>query len=94
MALVKKGTLFGWPPIVWAGLSIASLMWVAKLAKERTGPKFLFGVPVSSSITIPPNKRWLVELRNGDRTQMSSAQLQQAIDAHGVKTYQEIKQTA
>jgi hypothetical protein len=44
----------------------------------------------SSTVTVPPGKTWLVNLKNGDTTTMTSVQLQNAIEAKGVKSYSEI----
>lgn len=87
-------------PIVW-GIAAAGIFYAIKKWSDRRietmwsrvpiGP--LGTTPASSTITVPPGKRWLVTLKNGDTTQMTSAQLQNAIEAKGVRYYREIKTT-
>lgn len=75
-----------------AGFFVVSA--VAKAAGESARSHLLrYGFapgPQKVSMPIPPGKKWLVQLRNGDRTLMSSNQLQNALNAKAVKTYQEV----
>lgn len=85
------------PPLVVAGVSLGALYlfwrsWSKKAEKDIN--MFFYGqptTPASSTITVPPGKKWLVNLRNGQTTTMTSTQLQKAIEAKGVKSYSEIK---
>lgn len=84
------------PPLVVAGVSLGALYlfyrsWSKKA--ERDINMFFYGqptTPASSTITVPPGKRWLVNLKNGQTATMTSIQLQNAIEAKGVKSYREI----
>lgn len=81
--------------IIWAIAVVGGFFVINRIVKakaEKALPALFRGM-VSQTVTIPPNKRWAVELRNGDRTEMSSAQLQNALDARAVKTYAELPAT-
>lgn len=83
-------------PIVFAGICAGAFYLFKKQMDKRMEQaiyKQFFGqstMPASSAITVPAGKVWLVNLRNGDTTQMTSAQLQNALDAKAVKSYSEI----
>lgn len=81
--------------VMWAIAIVGGFFLVNKIvkAKGEAALPALYGGMISEQITVPPNKRWIVELRNGNKTEMSSTQLQNALEAKAVKTYAELPTT-
>lgn len=48
----------------------------------------------AATIKIPPGRTWRVKLKDGRQVRMTSAQLENAINAKAVRTYSLLRQTA
>lgn len=62
----------------------AALLWLIR-KPTQAAPQY-----EKASFTIPEGKRWRVVLRDGTVTEMTSAQVRNALEAGAVKTLQEL----
>jgi len=75
-------------PLLIIGSLLGGLFLINKMAEAKGKEAEAALLQMSSKTVIPPNKRWRVWLRkNNQQVEMSSAQLQNAIDSGAVKTY-------
>lgn len=78
-------------PIVWGaaafGIYFAIKKWAEKRAEKTAAEGLARLFEPTSGAVVPPGKRWIVYLKNGQTVEMTSIQLQNAIDAKGVKSY-------
>lgn len=89
-------------PLVWGGIGLGVWFVIKNYAEKKAekeaykGLAKLFerGVQPASNIVIPAGKTWIVKLKDDRQVTMNSVQLQQAIEAKAVKTYQLARSTA
>lgn len=79
-------------PLTFGVLAVGGFLLVRHVVMKKAEQDAIRGFarlfePASGTV-VPAGKTWLVTLKNGDVTQMSSAQLQNAIDAKAVKSAQ------
>lgn len=75
-------------PLIVGGLVIGGLILWRKAKAERDPYRAMFAAAAKAPTKVEPGKVWIVQMNDGSTDEMTSAELQRAIDAkRGVASY-------